>query len=127
MLMLTAEYRMVLYALALLIGIAIFAKARSRGVRQSVLLLASYALYSTWGLWFAAILLASTVMNFLFGQWLRRKPSALILWIGILCNLTLLGGFKYLPGAAVFLPFASLQRFSHIALPLGISFWTFRR
>src|SRR5271169_1173982 len=126
MLMLTAEYRMVLYALALLIGIAIFAKDRSRGVRQSVLLLASYALYSTWGLWFAAILLASTVMNFLFGQWLRRKSSAGVLWIGILWNLMLLGGFKYLPAAAASLPFASLQRFSHIALPLGISFGTFQ-
>ena len=65
-------------------------------------------------------------MNFLLGQWLRRKPSAGILWIGILCNLMLLGGFKYLPGAAASLPFASLQRFSHIALPLGISFWTFQ-
>ena len=124
--MLTAEYRIVLYAVALLIGLAIFVKVRSRGARQAVLLIGSYALYATWGLWFAAVLLASTVMNFLFGRWLRRKPSALVLWIGIICNLLLLGSFKYLPGFAASLPFASLQQFAHIALPLGISFWTFQ-
>ncbi len=122
--MLTAEYRIVLYAVALLIGLGIFAKVRSRGARQAVLLIGSYGLYATWGLWFAAVLLASTVMNFLFGLWLRRKPSALVLWIGIVCNLLLLGSFKYLPEFAG--PIGSLHQFSHIALPLGISFWTFQ-
>src|SRR5271157_2784876 len=124
--MLTAEYHIVLYAVALLIGLVTFARVRSRSARQGVLLIASYALYATWGLWFAAVLLASTVMNFLFGLSLRRRQSAGILWIGILCNLLLLGSFKYLPGFATSLPLASLQKFSHIALPLGISFWTFQ-
>jgi alginate O-acetyltransferase complex protein AlgI len=124
--MLTAQSHIVLYAVALMIGLAIFARVRSRGARQAVLLIGSYALYATWGLWFTAVLLASTVMNFLFGQSLRRKQSALVLWIGIICNLLLLGSFKYLPGFATSLPFASLQQFAHIALPLGISFWTFQ-
>ncbi len=124
--MLTAEYRVILYAVALLIGLAIFARVRSRSVREVVLLTGSYALYATWGLWFAGVLLASTVMNFLFGLWLRRRSSALVLWIGIVCNLLLLGSFKYLPGFADSLPLGSLQKFSHIALPLGISFWTFQ-
>ena len=118
--------RVIFYAVALVIGLAIFVKVRSRSVRQGVLLIGSYALYATWGLWFAGVLLASTVMNFLLGQWLRRKQSAGVLWIGILCNLLLLGGFKYLPGFAASLPFASLQKFANIALPLGISFWTFQ-
>ena len=124
--MLTAEYRLVLYAIALVIGLAVFTRVRSRVVRQGVLLVGSYVLYATWGLWFAAVLLASTLMNFLFGKALRRQQSAGILWIGIICNLLLLGSFKYLPGFADSLPFASLQRFAHIALPLGISFWTFQ-
>jgi alginate O-acetyltransferase complex protein AlgI len=124
--MLTAQSHIVLYAVALLIGLAIFANVRSRSARQAVLLIGSYALYATWGLWFAAVLLASTVMNFLFGQSLRRRQSALVLWVGIICNLLLLGSFKYLPGFATSLPFPSLQQFSHIALPLGISFWTFQ-
>ena len=124
--MLTTEAHIILYAIALLIGLAIFARVRSRGARQAVLFVASYALYATWGPWFAAILIASTVMNFLFGRSLRRKQSASVLWLGILCNLLLLGSFKYLPGFAPSLPFASLQNVAHIALPLGISFWTFQ-
>jgi len=110
----------------LLLGVVVFAKVRSRRVRQAVLLAGSYALYVTWGVWFAAVLLASTVMNFLLGRWLRQKPSPLVLWTGILLNLALLGSFKYLPEIAVAMPFSSLERFAHLALPLGISFWTFQ-
>ena len=60
-------------------------------VRQAVLLIASFALYLTWGPWFAAVLLTSTVMNFLIGKWLRRKPSGTPLAIGIVLNLALAG------------------------------------
>jgi len=118
--------RYILYALALLLCTVIFAKVRSRPVRQAVLLIASYALYISWGPWFAAVLLTSTVMNYLLGAWLRRKRSGFNLSIGILLNLALLSTFKYLPEAAIHLPLSSLQRFSHLALPLGISFWTFQ-
>jgi hypothetical protein len=83
-------------------------------------------LYVTWGLWFAAVLLTSTIFNFLVGKWLRRKPTGAILSLGILLNLALLGCFKYLPEIAVRFPVSSLQRFSQPALPLGISFWTFQ-
>ena len=116
----------ILYCLMFVVCVVILAKSRSRRVRQSVLLLASYVLYLTWVPWFAAVLLTSTVMNFIFGRWLRRKPSGSILAAGILFNLTLLAVFKYLPEVAVSLPFASLQSFAHFALPLGISFWTFQ-
>ncbi len=116
----------ILYGLLFLLCVVIFAKVRSRRARQSALLIASYVLYLTWGVWFGAILLASTVMNFLVGQWLRRKPSGIPLALGILLNLALLSIFKYLPEATVHLPFSSLQRFAHLALPLGISFWTFQ-
>ena len=118
--------RGILYVLVFLPCVVIFAKVRSRAVRQAVLLIGGYALYLTWGAWFAVVLLASTVMNFLLGKWLQRKPAALILAIGILLNLALLGSFKYLPEVAVNLPLSSLQKFSHLALPLGISFWTFQ-
>jgi alginate O-acetyltransferase complex protein AlgI len=118
--------RGILYAVVFLICVAVFRRVRSRAVRQAVLLVAGYALYLSWGAWFAVILLGSTAMNFLLGKWLRQSHAALVLWIGILLNLALLSSFKYLPDAAVNLPFASLQRFSHLALPLGISFWTFQ-
>ncbi len=118
--------RYILYALALLLCTVIFAKVRSRRVRQAVLLIVSYAIYISWGIWFAVILLTSTVMNYLVGEWLRRKRSGIALSIGVLLNLAVLSTFKYLPEAAIHIPLSSLQRFSHLALPLGISFWTFQ-
>jgi len=118
--------RVILDVVAFSLCVAIFAKVRSRHARQAVLLIASYAFYLSWGTWFAVVLLTSTGMNFLVGKWLRRKNSGLALAIGILLNLTFLSTFKYLPEAAVTLPISSLQRFAHLVLPLGISFWTFQ-
>jgi alginate O-acetyltransferase complex protein AlgI len=119
-------FRALQYAIALVVGLLLFSRVRSRGVRQGFLLIASYALYLTWGSWFLLVLLASTAMNFMLGRWLKRRPTPSILWIGLALNLLLLAVFKYVPGVAVSLPFASLQKFSQIALPLGISFWTFQ-
>ncbi|MGO8986461.1 MAG: MBOAT family O-acyltransferase [Terriglobales bacterium] len=119
-------FRIISYVLAFLLCAVILAKVRSRPIRQATLLIASYALYLTWGVWFAAVLIASTVVNYLVGKWLRRTRSGATLSIGIFLNLALLSTFKYLPEAAVRLPWSSLQRFAHLALPLGISFWTFQ-
>jgi len=115
-----------LYVFVFLFCVVLLAKVRSRRARQSILLVASYALYISWGAWFAAILLASTIMNFAMGEWLRRRLSGTVLGLGILLNLALLGSFKYLPELALTLPFSSLHRFAHLALQLGISFWTFQ-
>ncbi len=115
-----------LYGLIFLLCVVMFAKVRSRKVRQAVLLIASYILYFTWGIWFAAVLFTSTMMNFFLGEWLRRKPAWGVLSTGVVLNLVLLSSFKYLPEIAVHIPLSSVQRFSHLALPLGISFWTFQ-
>ena len=119
-------FRVILYSAVFLLSVAVFARIRSRSVRQPVLLIASYVLYLSWSFWGAGILLISTLVNFLLGTYLRRKPTRLVLTVGILLNLVLLSSFKYLPEMAVNLPFSSLQRFAHLALPLGISFWTFQ-
>ena len=118
--------RGVLYVVAFVICLVIVATVRSSKIRQAVLLLASYVLYFTWTHWFIAVLLTSTLMNFLVGRVLRRKPSGTLLALGTVLNLILLGSFKYIPPIAVSVPFSSLQRFAHLALPLGISFWTFQ-
>jgi alginate O-acetyltransferase complex protein AlgI len=118
--------RGVLYVVAFVICLVTVATVRSPKIRQSVLLIASYALYFIWTHWFIAVLLTSTTMNFLIGRALRRKPSGTLLAAGILLNLILLGAFKYLPAMAGSLPFSSLRAFAHLALPLGISFWTFQ-
>jgi alginate O-acetyltransferase complex protein AlgI len=115
----------ILYCSLFLVCVVVCRRVRSIRTRQAFLLVASGALYLTWSLWFAAVLLTSIAMNFLIGRWMRRKPSASILTLGIASNLLLLGVFKYLPEAAIVLP-SSLQRFSHLALPVGLSFWTFQ-
>ena len=114
------------YLLVFLICVVVLAQVASRTMRQTVLLIASYGLYLTWARWFAAVLLFSVVINFVLGQWLRRSPTPARLWVGVIFNLLLLGAFKYIPEVSVQLPFSSLQNFSHLALPLGISFWTFQ-
>jgi alginate O-acetyltransferase complex protein AlgI len=114
------------YIVLFLMCAAVCRTVRSHTLRRSVLLLASYFLYLSWTPWFTLVLLGSTVMNFVIGQWLRRRSSPLILWCGILLNMGVLSAFKYLPEAAARLPFSVLQPFSQLALPLGISFWTFQ-
>jgi len=118
--------RAILYVLVFLIEAMVLARLRSVKLRQACLLAGSCVLYLSWGIWFGAVLLASIVMNYLLGAWIRRRPTALPLSSGIFLNLLLLGAFKYLPGIAITLPFSSLQHFAHLALPLGISFWTFQ-
>lgn len=116
----------ILDGLVFLLSVAILARVHSRRARQTILLIASYVFYFSWGAWFALTLLGSTGMNFLVGNWLRRRSYGLVLTIGILLNLALLSTFKYLPEAAVMFPISPLQGFAHLALPLGISFWTFQ-
>src|ERR1700679_2215610 len=110
--------RAFLYVLAIIICLIILARIRSRSTRQGLLLVVSYALYVTWGWWFAIVLVASTLINFLIGQSLRRKRSPLTLWTGIALNVALLSTFKYVPEIAHTSSIAWLQSFSRVALPL---------
>jgi alginate O-acetyltransferase complex protein AlgI len=114
------------YLVVFLICVALLVKIAAPRVRQSALLLASYGLYLTWSRWFIAVLLFSVVINFLLGQWLRRSRTPARLWVGIIFNLLLLAACKYIPEVSVHFPFSSLQGLSQLALPLGISFWTFQ-
>ena len=114
------------YCIVFLICIVALAKLSAPKMRQTILLVASYSLYLTWTRWFTTVLIASVVVNFALGRWLRKHPTAGRLWTGIAFNLLLLGTFKYIPEISIHLPFPSLAKFSHLALPLGISFWTFQ-
>ena len=86
----------------------------------------SVALYLTWQPWFAAVLFTSIVVNFLFGKWLRAKAHWLPLSAGIFFNLALLAAFKYVPPLTFHILPSSLRNATRLALPLGISFWTFQ-
>ena len=96
--------------------------------RQALYLVASGVFYFGFGGWFLAVLAASTLFNFFWGGLLRRRPTAGVLFAGILLNAALLGTFKYLPPLAAFWAGKSLlaARLGELALPVGISFWTFQ-
>lgn len=78
---------------------------------------------------YTPLLLASVLINYLFGLWLMSgRTRRLAITGAIVCNLLILGSFKYLDfllrtinalaGASLPLP--------GIALPIGISFYTFQ-
>ncbi len=96
--------------------------------QKILFLIVSYILYASWGVGFLGILIFSSLANYGLGMLLRRQPSAARLWLGIGFNIALLGSFKLLPalaGTSIF-HFAGASRLAEIALPLGISFWTFQ-
>lgn len=105
--------------------------------RTYVLIVASYVFYGAWDVRFLSLVLLSTVVDYNIGRRLmvtedpsRRKT--LLRW-SILINLGVLGIFKYLgffvEEAVPFLSALGLspdQRLLAIALPVGISFYTFQ-
>ena len=112
---------------------AYFAVARrSHFAANAFLAGASVFFYAWWKLDFLWILLASVAANYVFGHRLSRDAAAGrhgkgVLVAGIAFNLLLLGYFKY---ADFFIANLNAVAGSHlpllrVALPLGISFFTF--
>lgn len=109
-------------------------------VRNLVLLTMSLAFYAWSGVGFCLLLMASTVVNYLFGFAIDRAENAgcykkkKIVFVGVITyNLLILGIFKYFNFFADNLE--SLIRLGdplfelgapNIALPVGISFYTFQ-
>jgi alginate O-acetyltransferase complex protein AlgI len=95
--------------------------------REWLFLIASYLFYVNWGRWFLAVLLFSSIINYALGNYLRQRLTPARLWLGIGCNLLILGFFKYLPLVGTISAHNAAPGWvSRIALPLGISFWTFQ-
>jgi len=101
-------------------------RLRSVTARQCLYLIASWLFYYSWGAWLILILVFSSLMNYALGQWLKKRTTSGRLWTGIILNLALLGVFKYLPLLGNIAPDASpIAILKRIAVPLGVSFWTF--
>ncbi len=108
----------------------------SRPAQNIWLLAASYFFYATWGWSYAAILLASTLMNYWIGRRVAagKEQRSKWLWLGIGLNLAGLVLFRLASspaGASIFGPLlpaglaadpqAALTR---LFLPVGFSFYT---
>src|SRR5712691_2937926 len=104
------------YWLALPIAWALVSIRSEPRCRQAAILVLTYLFYGTWSPWFTLLLLGSTLLNFAWGEAIRRRPVALTLTLGLLSNIALLGFFKY--GGTLGL--------TGVLLPVGLSFFTFQ-
>jgi alginate O-acetyltransferase complex protein AlgI len=102
--------------------------------RRPLVLVASLAFYATWGVGFLAIPLVVAAVVYGVGRSISANPprAKQWMWVGIDCVLALLVFFKYRDFALVnlntVLQWWSVHPFSFtksIALPVGISFYTF--
>jgi alginate O-acetyltransferase complex protein AlgI len=109
---------------------------RSWQVRKNLLLVASYIFYGAWNPPFAALLFATTAMDFYLGRRIaqEKRPGPRKIWlvISVAVNLSMLGFFKY--GNFLLENFRWLLARGGINyqpphldvfLPIGISFYTF--
>ncbi len=96
--------------------------------RKNAFLLAASIVFYTWGEpVYIILLLISIIMNYAFGFLAARKKSFAV--VAVICNLALLGYFKYFNFAADILCAVfgrEILPIRSIALPIGISFYTFQ-
>ncbi len=90
--------------------------SRNNRYRNILLAAASLVFYAFGQLTYVPLFLLSVLINYAAGLLLRKKQSKAVLTAAILMNVALLCVFK----------FSSELGFSRIALPLGISFFTFQ-
>jgi alginate O-acetyltransferase complex protein AlgI len=106
------------------------------GIRNAVLLLASYVFYGAWDVRFLGLLCFTTLVDYGVGLWMSRQPRerrGRILLLSLGANLGCLGFFKYYDFFAT-----SAADLLHslgvdlsplvlgVTLPVGISFYTFQ-
>ncbi len=107
--------------------VVFFALGRWPLAAQTWLTLASLFFYGWWNPWHLPLILGSIAFNFAIAAALRRGAGGGVLAFGVAANLALLGVYKY---ADFFLANAAWlagepPRLLRLALPLGISFFTF--
>ena len=103
--------------------------------QNGLVLVASYFFYGWWSWKFMGLLMISTLLDYLYGFWVdspNRKKAKFFLYLSILNNLGILGIFKYYNFFALQFQkgFDLLGLHTHpvllnVALPIGISFYTF--
>src|SRR6187401_1695184 len=119
-----------------LVVLAAYWSMRSWEARKNLLLVASYLFYGAWNPPFAALLFATTALDFYLGREMGKVHTPVErrvwLWISVAVNLSMLGFFKYgnflLDNFTWVLARGGIQyKPPHldVFLPIGISFYTF--
>lgn len=111
--------------------------ASPKRARHLTLTVFSYIFYGWANPWFCLLMLFNTSVDYTNGRLMGRYPARkkLFVTLSILCDLAILGFFKYFNFgldnynaimAAIGIPEAQYLGFFRIVLPLGISFYTFQ-
>lgn len=108
------------------LGFALLARYRWQTGMLGWIGIASLVFYTAWDPALLPLLLGSIAANYLVAGRLDGPRANLWAWTGILFNLGLLGWFKYALFAVSITGFET-QGLSTLALPLGISFFTFQQ
>ena len=103
--------------------------------QNALILLASYFFYGWWSWKFMGLLMLSTLLDYTYGFWVaspNRKKAKVFLWLSIINNLGILCIFKYYNFFAKqfqegleLIGFHTNPVLLNVALPIGISFYTF--
>lgn len=108
---------------------------RVKRFQNPFLLVASYLFYGFIHPWFCILIAVSTVVDYVCGRGMEERPNRkrLFLIVSLLCNLGMLGFFKYFNFFAEnvqsligSLGFQASPLTLKIFLPVGISFYTFQ-
>ncbi len=113
-----------------------FVASKNLTVQNALLLSASYFFYACWDVRFLALLLFSTLLDYVMGLQIQKTISPVNrkkwLWLSVGINLGLLAIFKYYNFFAASFAVALQQLGLHVSLhtlniilPVGISFYTF--
>lgn len=110
------------------VSFLLYLLAPSIRVKNALLALVSVFFYAFGEPVYVILLLVSVLMNYVFARLVDRTHSKWILGVSVILNLLMLGVFKYaalavetvnlIPGVSLTVP--------AIALPIGISFYTFQ-
>ena len=103
--------------------------AKGNTLKNGVLVLFSLIFYAWGEPVYVVLLVLCALLNWLFGRGIDRKGRGRTFWlvVGLIGNLAILGTFKYLGFFADLLGrFGVPLQVPEIALPIGISFYTFQ-
>ena len=104
-------------------------KYAGNGAAKLFLFLASLFFYGYWNPIYLPLLLGSIIFNYFISEHIKASKSKPFLWFGVIANFCLLGFFKYMDFFIENMNMVLGSEWSllHIALPLGISFFTFQQ
>ena len=111
------------------IGFFLLSYLKLRQLSMLWLIAASLLFYSWWKLDYVLVLIGSMAANYFIGHMLSKRNKKPVLIIGIIFNLSLLGYFKYVIFFSdIFSMITGIDfALAYVALPLGISFFTFQQ